>query len=266
MKNQLLLILDKLDIELGDIKNTGYYIRRNLIELKNKKDVIICERNDLKNVENTDDINYFPYCNRYDGILGIFDDLKNVNLAYTKENVENCITWFYDIKNKYLRRKIEVVSKKNLSNKIDQYVINHKVFLKTVNKGNTSRVYDLKSDYYLYCLHGFLNSLDDNEPIFISQPVEMKKDELGRVEYRCFMSDRGIVSSISRLSYNGYVERNTLDHIIDFAEQVYLPKFSYCSLDIGMDSNDILFLVEINPIIASGVYYNNDLMKLICQK
>ena len=262
MKNKLLVILDNLNIELGSIKDTSYYVRRNLIKLMSAQDVEVCKNDEVDGMDNVEGYKFFPYNDRHDNIDEVMSSLSHLDLAYSQKNINNCINWFEFIDRRFIGRKIGITKKAYLQEEINRLCIDDKVFIKSLIKGQGSKVYDMKSDVSLTGLWVMLNGLDDDDLLFVSQPIEMLRDDLGDVEHRCLMTDKGKVSNVSRRSYDNYAEKPT-DRIVSYVEGLYRKEFSYCSMDIGTDIYGNFFLVEVNPIIATGIYYNNDLMKLV---
>lgn len=99
--------------------------------------------------------------------------------------------------------------------------------------------------------------VEDTYPCLVSEPIELE------AEYRCFVDNSGRVTTWSNYLFRGEVnnpiraqELIGTDSPKEFVESMIKEVDSICPsvIDVGYSSERGLFIIESNPIWASGIY------------
>lgn len=195
-------------------------------------------------------------------------DGKSIMASKDYAIIEN---WFDKVKTK---REIKISTLEEIEEHIEDYEKNYgnKLFIKTVQKlfsgvciimniefAGKSRVL---FDSHFHSLN--MTITDSKMPILICKALDVVKDEYGRREWRAFVVDNELWC-LSRCSddvvpIEAYIEDKVKSEIMRF--KGILPSSYVVDFFEYTDENDeIIFDVcEFNPIVASGVYQNNDLV------
>ena len=199
-------------------------------------------------------------------ILKPLQDLAKIgakNLT-TWEDDQILDRWYQYVSIDFTKRNITGITKsqitpdllKKYSDKRD------KVFIKTRFKGENF-VTDTSISHFKP--RSILENMESNKPLLISEPLDLCKDDKGKLEYRVWVANQR-VSSISR-----YLDYDT-DYNIPAEIQIVAEKFiaahksvfpdHYC-LDIGLDYWKGPVIIELNGLNPCGRYEKNDFEKFL---
>ena len=168
-------------------------------------------------------------------------------------------------------RKIRILKGKDL---VDPSILielenayGSEVFIKTKKK-NFSNIIPLRllqdSDCAFY--KAMCHHLD--EDFIISEKIDIKEDEYGKKEYRCFIIDNQVYN-ISRFTVNVLhkIDRNVLEKAETIVKSLKGKLPGHYVLDLfEYQKGDLSYIdvAEINPIHASGLYLYNSAMEKSC--
>lgn len=187
------------------------------------------------------------------------NQLRYSNLKYVIEG--SVLKWPKKIVKHMVKRNVSIVQHKDTLN---GYTF--PIFIKTLglqNKKSKSHFIIKNSEEYLNDYSMATMHFSEEYPMIVSDYMEIKEDEMGKKEYRCWVSNQK-VSSISR--YNDYitnytVSREIVDYAMDFVTaHKHLP--SCYVLDIAETDHGI-DIVELNDLEASGRYGKNGFDKFL---
>jgi hypothetical protein len=169
--------------------------------------------------------------------------------------------WIDVVPKDYTKRDMTVIDKAlckiQLKECFAKYNRNNKFFIKSLHKDFS---YDGSLEgFYEWEVNRCLEKGNDNDPIIISEWVEIEEDELGQKEYRCFFINSELISISRYLDYEDHVIPKDVEY---FAEKIgnellgsYLPKNIVVDLAVTKDRG-IIFL-EANDVMCSGRYVLN---------
>lgn len=192
----------------------------------------------------------------------------------TNEDLNKIINWPQKIQP--VHRKIIQTIYREFQNNAEKYKsIFKKVFFKTAEKSRTSCVLkyfgyiDVEGKKY-FVTKPTLWSVSLEDSIFLSETfesIEDKKNNMGCKEYRVFVLDNNLLS----------ISRTYVDYPIEVPDEVKLfveeqiNRISSISdfpnsyvLDVGqvlMDGNEVVDIIEFNPISSSGLEVCNNLVE-----
>lgn len=181
--------------------------------------------------------------------------------------------WFKVFKTK---REIELLTREKIEANIQQYEEKYgqALFIKTIQKffSDVCFIMDLglpENQKYLFDSHFHslnMTLTDSKMPVLVSKALDIVKDEYGKREWRAFVVNNELWC-LSRCSddvvpIESYVEEKVKSEIIRIKETTPLPdSYVVDFFEYTDDNSDTIFDVcEFNPIVASGVYQNNDLV------
>jgi hypothetical protein len=175
--------------------------------------------------------------------------------------------WYNFVLPEFLKRKISVfpsaefgeIIEKNLE-LITKHEQNEKVFLKSTHKGFPTclaNMRDREDQNEILCA---LLSTSENSDIIVSDPINIERDDTGRLEYRTFVV-LGKVANTSRYYSKdqlGEIPQAVTEYVQNFviAHKDIFPH-SYV-LDVAIDSARGPIIIEMNGINASGRYGKNN--------
>lgn len=213
-----------------------------------------------------------------------FKKIKISDLTIDVPSPESVMKWYKCIDKKFLKRKITSFHPDNFFSAINNGEIAFPVFIKTEEKMFTGislcSVFDSPEDIPLitkaddgvffdykapdwYCPYrdsmeaGFHYSRKVDCEIVVSEPIDIKKDDFGKIEFRCYIIHGEFVNASRYLDYE---HTDTPTMISDFAtsfaqcHKSVLPPHYVLDLAVTTDGVQI---VELNPIPASGRYVDN---------
>jgi len=206
-----------------------------------------------------------PRCNIPD-FSRLAEDANKFNIPlittpYEFHAIEN---WSQILPSHYLNRKVITTTKESAANNFKHYydLVKDKYdrfFIKSIVKswsyfGSLDGWYETGAAMSLE--HGFEKDL-----VMFSEYVDIKEDEYGTIEYRCFIID-GEIRSMSRyFDYDIIVpSQEAADFIVNFIDKtvgIYFPK--NVVLDIMQLIDGSWSLIEANAIPCSGRYAGNAL-------
>ncbi|MBE5822026.1 MAG: hypothetical protein E7311_05525 [Clostridiales bacterium] len=201
-------------------------------------------------------------------------DAKPITARKDYEIIEN---WFHTIKTK---REFRITTLGELNENLDKYekIYGKSMFIKTIQKGisGVHIIFDVNFDnkdgsktakkvLLDSTFHNFhLAHYSGDTPILIYPAVSILKDTYGRREWRAFVVNNELLC-LSRFSDNvvpieDYIYEKVKDKIKECEGKIpssYVVDF----FEYTDENNETIFdIVEFNPIIASGVFQNNDLV------
>lgn len=198
---------------------------------------------------------------------------KSITLRQDYNIVEH---WFNVVKTK---RNFRITTRGEVEENIEKYekIYGKKMFIKTVHKEFSGICYviDLsdsteesaaKQKYLIdFNRHHSINMSisNSNEPILVYEALDVLHDEYGKREWRAFVVNNELWC-LSRFSddvvpIEKYVYEKVNEKIKGFKD--VMPSSYVVDFFEYEENDDIVFDVcEFNPIIASGVFQNNDLV------
>lgn len=196
---------------------------------------------------------------------------KSITTLKDKEIIKN---WFKVIKT---NREFEETIFEKVQNNLDFYLekYGNRFFIKTVEKVFSGVCYicDIKltdnGSSFKILMDSTMHSVsmmgikNPNEKILVSRAVDVIKDEFGKREWRAFVVQNELLS-LSRASddvvhIEEYVYDNVKKYIKEF-ESVLPSSYVVDFFEYQEEKNVIFDICEFNPIEASGVFQNNDLI------
>jgi len=195
-------------------------------------------------------------------------------------SAKNIVTWEDEIKilgwtslvgNEFTKREIRQISLSKFYEEIDNSFPSlkemagedGKLFIKTRNKF-VNFIIDINSPHSSEEMYSF-ETIPLDSQLIVSSHLDILSDKKGKLEYRIWVANYN-PSSISRyLDYD--ISYPIPKEVHSFAEEFiihYRDKLpSFYVLDIGLDRNKGPVAIELNGIIASGRYAENDFGKFL---
>lgn len=197
------------------------------------------------------------------------------NSITTRKDYDIVTNWFRFIQTK---RKFKMTTRRELEQNLDKYEAQYgkSIFVKTIDKGfsDICHIYELgtendKRKTLGVFRNGFIRSLgvyinDSETPVLIYEALKVLKDEFGKREWRAFVVGNELLC-LSRVSddvvpIEASIYKKVKKKIKEFEGKIpssYVVDF----FEYEEESGNVVFDVcECNPIIASGVFQNNDLV------
>lgn len=202
--------------------------------------------------------NIFPRCSATVANEMLEDIEKNNGISIsTKQDNDKVENWleYYKPQRKILKMSIGEYEESYIQIFKELAGESKKLFIKSVKKGFSIVLKGLYDD-------DTLGNKSSKMEIYISEYIDISKDELGKKEFRCYIVD-GKLTSISR--YLDYNEHEIPEDVRQKALQIVsnIPKefpSSYV-LDLGVynknNTSIDIDVIEFNPIISSGKYIYN---------
>lgn len=254
--------------------NIGYHNGAELYYLKPKGNYCFYDNeNDIfcdmyRNKVDINQKNIFPIggCYVYEKLISKIKENGGI-IAYEQDKFNIVDHWPNYVNTK---RKVKVLKGKDLINddildKLEKEM-GKKIFFKTLIKGYSEFV-DISTfknhDSILY--HAL--KLHEEDEFIVSEIVNINNDELGRREYRTFVVN-GNILNISRCfhrtlhSIDKYVYKK-IKEIVEKLIKTNFPKsFTLDVFEYQKDGENLIDILEFNPLSGSGKYLYNSFMDL----
>ena len=193
-----------------------------------------------------DPVTWFEKHHRKKSIISAKDDKKITD-------------WFRYLGRDDLKREVAFMSPRDWDDESKIPEISKKrCFIKPpMKRGFEARIYKSFKEFLKEC-YGVVRT-----PAIISEPIEIKRDSSGTLEYRCFIVGHK-VSTVSRNLDNP--KHNVPGEVADFANECAarnknkLPPLYV--MDIGYTDRGLV-VIELNPLAPSGLFVRNDPAKFM---
>lgn len=189
---------------------------------------------------------------------------KGISLI-SEEDLVRTSHWINAYKTK--RRTQIVTGEQLLDSSFIEYIENYygkEIFFKTVNKDYSSFLnIDFLKDHESLIVRALKHHLKDQ--FIISEKMEILEDELGPLEYRCFVINKKIIS-ISRLTDHAMHRIDTkvleeIQKVIDLVDYENFPNSFVVDLcECKGNDGNFFDVVEFNGLCSSGTYLYNSLL------
>ncbi len=193
-------------------------------------------------------------------------EAQNLNLLLSSEDTNKVDNWLDYYKPK--RQMFKVTGSELLSKKHLKYAsIESEFFLKTKIKNFNSKAKIKYLNQNNTVLAQALYEHYDTD-FYVSELLDIKKDELGILEYRVVVFNN-IVYNISRITSSIYhkIDKKILESAEDICEKVSKTSFpNHYIMDLVVYNDqlgkEIIDVVEFNDISSSGMYLYNSIIDL----
>lgn len=167
--------------------------------------------------------------------------------------------WPLYIPEKFLKRKVGIVPVRMATDKFLRS-IGDKFFIKTVHKDWSFA--GTVHEWYDTCACYSTEALSNSAYLIYSDYMDIERDDIGELEYRCFFIE-GRMSISRHLDYkNPPIPNAVRDFALDIENELigkYLPRNSV--VDVCLSGGDPR-IVEVNGPCSSGRYINNSVESL----